>query len=46
LNPPKVLDEMIRVCKPDGRIVIIDVTPEYNKANEYNSVEKLRDPLM
>ena len=44
LNPPKVLDEMIRVCKPDGRIVIIDVTPESSKANEYNSVEKLRDP--
>jgi ubiquinone/menaquinone biosynthesis C-methylase UbiE len=44
LNPLKVLGEMIRVCKPDGRIVIIDVTPEFSKANEYNSVEKLRDP--
>jgi ubiquinone/menaquinone biosynthesis C-methylase UbiE len=44
LEPQKVLDEMIRVCKSDGRIVIIDVTPEASKANEYNSVEKLRDP--
>jgi hypothetical protein len=35
---------MIRVCKQDGRIVIIDVTPESNKVDEYNRVEKLRDP--
>ena len=34
---------MIRVCKPDGRIVIIDVTPESSKVDEYNRVEKLRD---
>ena len=44
LEPQKVLDEMIRVCKPDGRIVIIDVTPESDKVYEYNKVEKLRDP--
>jgi ubiquinone/menaquinone biosynthesis C-methylase UbiE len=44
LEPKKVLDEMIRVSKSDGRIVIIDVTPESSKANEYNRVEKLRDP--
>jgi hypothetical protein len=34
---------MIRVCKPDRRIVIIDVTPESSKVDEYNRVEKLRD---
>ena len=44
LDPQKVLDDMIRVCKHGGRIVIIDVTPESSKANEYNRVEKLRDP--
>jgi len=44
LDPQKVLDDMIRVCKHGGRIVIIDVTPESSKANEYNNVEKLRDP--
>jgi ubiquinone/menaquinone biosynthesis C-methylase UbiE len=44
LDPLKVLYEMIRVCKPDGRTVIIDVTPESSKADEYNRVEKLRDP--
>jgi ubiquinone/menaquinone biosynthesis C-methylase UbiE len=44
LDPQKVLDDMIRVCKHGGRIVIIDVTPESSKANEYNKVEKLRDP--
>ncbi|MGE3859741.1 MAG: class I SAM-dependent methyltransferase [Nitrososphaeraceae archaeon] len=44
LEPKKVLEEIIRVSKPCGRIVIIDVTPESSKAHEYNSVEKLRDP--
>jgi ubiquinone/menaquinone biosynthesis C-methylase UbiE len=44
LNPLQVLDEMIRVCKEGGRIVIIDVTPESDKVDEYNKVEKLRDP--
>jgi ubiquinone/menaquinone biosynthesis C-methylase UbiE len=44
LEPQKVLNEMIRVCKYDGRIVIIDVTPEPDKVDEYNKVEKLRDP--
>ncbi len=44
LEPQKVIDEMIRVCKEDGRIVIIDVTLESNKIDEYNKVEKLRDP--
>jgi ubiquinone/menaquinone biosynthesis C-methylase UbiE len=43
LYPQKDLDEIIRVCKPDGRIVIIDVTPESSKVDEYNRVEKLRD---
>ena len=43
LYPQKALDKMMRVCKPDGRIVIIDVTPEFNKVDEYNRVEKLRD---
>ncbi|HET7644662.1 MAG TPA: methyltransferase domain-containing protein [Nitrososphaeraceae archaeon] len=44
LEPKKVLEKMMRVAKPDGRIIIIDVTPESSKANEYNNVEKLRDP--
>lgn len=44
LEPLKVLEEMIRVCKIGGRIVIIDVTPESDKVDEYNRVEKLRDP--
>ena len=43
LYPQKALDEMIRVCNPDVRIVIIDVTPESSKVDEYNKVEKLRD---
>ena len=44
VEPAKVLDEMIRVCKPGGRIIVIDATPESSKADEYNKVEKLRDP--
>ena len=39
LNPLQVLEEMIRVCKQDGRIVIIDVAPESNKVDEYNRVK-------
>ena len=45
MNDPKVvLDEMKRVCKPGGKILVVDVTPDSDKKDAYNHVEKLRDP--
>lgn len=42
--PPAVLAEMIRVCRPGGRVVIRDVTPAEGKTGEYDRMERLRDP--
>jgi len=39
-----VLAEMLRVCSPDGRIAINDLSPEPEKAEALNRAEKLRDP--
>ncbi len=44
VNPKVVIEEMRRVCKPGGKILVIDVTPDANKKDSYNNVEKLRDP--
>lgn len=43
IEPRQVLEEMKRVCKPNGKILVIDVTPDKDKAEAYNNVEKLRD---
>ena len=43
LEPKKVLEEMKRVCMKDGKILVIDVTPDVDKADAYNCVEQLRD---
>jgi ubiquinone/menaquinone biosynthesis C-methylase UbiE len=44
LEPWKVLQEMQRVCTRNVRILVIDVTPDPDKVDAYNQVEKLRDP--
>lgn len=46
LDPGAVLAEMARVCRPGGKVAVIDVmaSPDPEKAAAYNSMEKLRDP--
>jgi ubiquinone/menaquinone biosynthesis C-methylase UbiE len=46
VEPLPPLEEMIRVCCPEGKIIAIDlVSPENKKISEmYNHIERLRDP--
>src|SRR5437763_6962202 len=46
LQPQAVFAEMVRVCAPGGRVVVVDTcaSPEPAKAAEFNRLEKLRDP--
>jgi ubiquinone/menaquinone biosynthesis C-methylase UbiE len=46
LDPVAVLREMVRVCVPAGRIVVVDTCASEDpaKAAEFNRLEKLRDP--
>src|SRR6516164_9298879 len=46
LDPAAVLQEMVRVCAPRGRIVVVDdyASADPAKAAAFNRLEKLRDP--
>ena len=45
-EPEAVLGEMVRVCAPGGRIVVVDTMASADpaKAAAFNRLEKLRDP--
>lgn len=42
-DPRKVLAEMARVCRPGGRLVVVDATPAPDAQSAYDQAEKLRD---
>ena len=43
LEPHKVLQEMIRVCKSGGRVLVADVALEKQYMEKFNAIERLRD---
>jgi ubiquinone/menaquinone biosynthesis C-methylase UbiE len=44
IDPKLVLMEMIRVCKPEGVVLIADAALPADNVDAYNKMEKLRDP--
>jgi ubiquinone/menaquinone biosynthesis C-methylase UbiE len=44
LDPMAVLLEMVRVCQPGGKVLVVDAVLPAEKAAAYNRMEKLRDP--
>ena len=44
LDPLAALKEMVRVCKPDGCVVVADSAPCAGNADAFNAMERLRDP--
>ena len=44
LAPNKALAEMIRVCRPDGRVMVADVAVDSDKSDFYDRLEIMRDP--
>ena len=43
-NPGRVLSEMIRVCKPHGRVLVADPVLPAQFVEAFNEMERLRDP--
>ncbi len=42
-DPRGALEEMKRVCRKGGRILVVDTAPSREKADAFNAMEKLRD---
>ena len=40
IDSHKVVEEMYRVCKPGGKILVTDITVDKNKRDEFNRVKK------
>lgn len=43
VDPLQVLQEMKRVCKPGGKVMVVDVSVPESKLNKYNEMERIRD---
>jgi ubiquinone/menaquinone biosynthesis C-methylase UbiE len=43
-RPQAVLSEMMRVCRPGGRVLVADVVQPADKVAGYDEIELLRDP--
>ena len=44
LDPASVLAEMVRVCKPGGRVLVADLLLPPAKIEAYDQMERIRDP--
>ena len=44
LDPLAAIKEMARVCRPGGKVVVIDSAPAPDKADAFNAMELVRDP--
>jgi ubiquinone/menaquinone biosynthesis C-methylase UbiE len=44
LESERALAEMIRVCRPGGRVLVADVAVEPEKSSAYDQLETMRDP--
>ncbi len=43
LSPETALSEMVRVCQPNGRVMVADVAIEAEKSDAYDRLEIMRD---
>jgi SAM-dependent methyltransferase len=44
IDPRRALAEMVRVCRPGGKVALIDIAIAPDKADAFNRMETLRDP--